>query len=141
MNAPLTTRALVESDLDDAIALWRETEGVELAEGDDRKELARYLARNPGLSRVAFAEGQLAGAMLCGHDGRRGLIYHLAVAPAWRGCGIGRRLLAEGVDGLRAAGLKRAIILVEKGNTAAREFWLARGFEDIAAANPMGLDL
>lgn len=141
MNAPLTTRALVESNLDAAVALWRETKGVELAEGDDRKELARYLARNPGLSRAAFAGGQLAGAMLCGHDGRRGLIYHLAVAPAWRGRGIGRRLLAEGVDGLRAAGLKRAIILVEKGNTAAREFWLARGFEDIAAANPMGLDL
>lgn len=141
MSAPILTRAMAESDLDAAIALWRESEGVELAEGDSREELARYLVRNPGLSRVALVGARLAGAVLCGHDGRRGLIYHLAVARASRGQGLGRRLVEECVGELRRAGLKRAIILVERDNSPGREFWLARGFEDIAAANPLGLDL
>lgn len=141
MNASIQTRALAAADLDAALALWRQTEGIELAEGDDRAELVGYLARNPGLSRAAFAGDKLVGAVLCGHDGRRGLIYHLAVAADCRGQGIGRRLLEECVAGLRRAGLKRTLILVAKDNAAGREFWIAQGFSEIDAAYPLGLDL
>lgn len=141
MSAAVTTRALGESDLDAALALWGASDGVELAEGDGRAELTRYLARNPGLSRGALAGEALVGAVLCGHDGRRGLIYHLAVAPAWRGRGLGRRLLAEGLAGLRAAGLKRVIVLVAKDNAVGRDFWAAEGFEPIDGADALGLDL
>ena len=77
-------------------------EGVEVAEGDSEEELKEYLLRNPGLSRVAVNDGTIVAAVLCGHDGRRGLIYHLAVDPAYQGREIGQRLLQECVGGCAA---------------------------------------
>ncbi|MEP6937905.1 MAG: GNAT family N-acetyltransferase [Chthoniobacterales bacterium] len=104
-------------------------------------EVEGYLSRNPKLSRVAEEGKMIVGAVLCGHDGRRGLIYHLAVAPAYQSKGIGQRLLQECVRGLREAGLKRAIILVADDNAAGHSFWLRNGWEDVTGALPMGIDL
>lgn len=129
----ITTREFLLADYEGAAALWREAEGVELCEGDSREEIAQYLQRNPGLSRVAEVSGALAGAALCGHDGRRGFIYHLAVAPAFRGRGVGRMLMDDCLRGLRAKGLPRAIILVADDNSLGQEFWLRRGWEKIEA--------
>ena len=124
-------------DYDSAIALWGSVEGVEICEGDSREEIICYLERNPGLSRVAEARGKIVGVVMCGHDGRRGWIYHLAVSPEYRGQQVGRRLLDDCVDGLRKAGLKRGIILVAGDNSAGREFWLRNGWEEIEGAIPM----
>ena len=121
--------------------MWRMVEGVEVAEGDSEGEVKEYLLRNPGLSRVAVNDDTIVGAVLCGHDGRRGLIYHLAVDPAYQGKGIGRRLLQDCVSGLRSAGITRAIILVSGENAKGRSFWLRSGWEDIPGAIPMGLDI
>lgn len=137
---PITTRAFVITDYDRAAALWAEVEGVEICEGDSREEIGIYLERNPGLSRVAEHEGEIIGAVLCGHDGRRGIIYHLAVAAAFRGQGAGRLLMDDCVRGLRAAGIQRAIILVARDNPAGHEFWLRQGWEDIPAL-AMALDV
>ena len=103
--------------------------------------MREYLLRNPGLSRVALEGETIVGAVLCGHDGRRGLIYHLAVAPAHHGKGIGRRLLQECIDGLRKAGIARALILVSGENAKGRTFWLRNGWEDVPGAIVMGLDV
>ncbi len=114
---------------------------MEVAEGDSRQEVRGFLERNPGLSRVAVENGAIVGAVLCGHDGRRGWIYHLAIALAYRGAGVGRLLLGECVRGLLGAGIKRAIILVAGDNPAGHEFWLRNGWEDIEGAIPMARDL
>ncbi|MEY2573557.1 MAG: N-acetylglutamate synthase, partial [Verrucomicrobiota bacterium] len=90
MSGGVTTRAFVMADYDEAIALWTGVEGVEVCEGDSREEIAEYLQRNPGLSRVAEADGKIVGAALCGHDGRRGWIYHLAVASTHRRLKVGQ---------------------------------------------------
>jgi ribosomal protein S18 acetylase RimI-like enzyme len=135
------TREFVIGDYDQAVALWQEEEGVEICEGDSREEITEYLKRNPGLSRVAEVAGAIAGAVLCGHDGRRGFIYHLAVAPKHRGHGIGKMLLKDCVRGLREAGLKRAIILVAGDNPKGHQFWLRSGWEEIAIAIPMSKEL
>ena len=116
-------------------------DGVEVAEGDSEQEVKEYLLRNPGLSRVAVNGDTIIGAVLCGHDGRRGLIYHLAVAPAYQRKGIGQRLLQECISGLRGVGITRALILVSGENAKGRSFWLRNGWEDIPGAIPMGLDL
>lgn len=122
--------------------LWAETEGVEVAEGDSPAELARYLARNPGFSTVALdADGTLVGAVLCGHDGRRGYVYHLAVHPARRGEGIGRAAMKRSLDLLRAAGVVRALLLVAADNDGGARFWQREGWEDMPFAKPMGIDL
>jgi ribosomal protein S18 acetylase RimI-like enzyme len=139
--AAVTTREFVLDDYDGAIALWSGVEGVEICEGDSREEIAEYLKRNPGLSRVAEADGKIVGVALCGHDGRRGWIYHLAVAPAYRRQNVGKMLLDACVNGLRAAGLKRAIILVAGDNPAGHQFWLRHGWENIDGAIAMTKEL
>ncbi|PYJ89284.1 MAG: GNAT family N-acetyltransferase [Verrucomicrobia bacterium] len=141
MSGAVTTREFVIDDYDDAIALWSGLEGIEICEGDSREEMTEYLRRNPGLSRVAEADGKIVGVALCGHDGRRGWIYHLAVAPTHRRRKVGQHLLDACVNGLRASGLKRAIILVAGDNPAGHEFWLRNGWEDIGGAIAMTREL
>ena len=137
----MTTREFVIADYDAAVALWNELDGVEIAEGDSREEIREYLERNRGLSRVAENDGAIVGAALCGHDGRRGWIYHLAVSPSFRGRGVGKLLLDDCMDGLRRAGIKRAIILVADDNPAGHEFWIRNGWEDLDFCVPMGRDV
>ena len=141
MSDGVTTREFVMADYDAAIALWSGVEGVEICEGDSREEMAVYLERNPGLSRVAEADGKIVGAALCGHDGRRGWIYHLAVAQTNRRQKVGKLLLDACVNGLRAAGLKRAIILVAGDNPGGHQFWLRNGWENIDGAIAMTREL
>ncbi len=137
----ISTREFVFGDYERAVALWNEVEGVEICEGDSRADIAGYLARNPRLSRIAEENGTIAGAVLCGHDGRRGFIYHLAVAAAFRGRGVGKLLLDDCVRGLRSAGIQRVIILVAGDNSLGHEFWLRNGWEDITGAVAMARDV
>jgi ribosomal protein S18 acetylase RimI-like enzyme len=141
MSGTITTREFGISDYDVALHLWKRVEGLEIAEGDDRESMAQFLRRNPGLSRVAIYAGAIVGVALCSHDGRRGHIYHLAVDPAYRRSGVGKRLLDECLDGLRKAGVKRAIIMVADNNPCGREFWKRSGWEEIPGAILMGIDL
>src|SRR5437899_12935778 len=112
MRGKIDTRQFSINDYDAARELWQRVEGLEIAEGDDRESVAQFLARNPGLSRVAADRSVMVGVALCGHDGRRGHIYHLAVDPKYHGLGLGKRLVDECLDRLSRAGLQRAIILV-----------------------------
>ena len=74
MSDNINTREFSISDYDGALQVWQRVEGVEIAEGDDREGVAQFLARNPGLSRVAIDGPAIVGVALCGHDGRRGHI-------------------------------------------------------------------
>jgi ribosomal protein S18 acetylase RimI-like enzyme len=133
---------MTSDDLDAVRRLWASVEGVELAEGDNVEELRRYLARNPGLSTVAVDDsGAIVGAVLCGHDGRRGLIYHLAVASPQRGRGVGRAVMRRSLAALKAEGITRVLLLVATDNADGQAFWRREGWEDMAFAQPMGLDL
>jgi GNAT superfamily N-acetyltransferase len=69
------------------------------------------------------------------------MIYHLAVAPRYRGRGIGKLLIEDCLRGLRQAGLKRAIILVAGDNSDGHEFWLRNGWEDLDFAIAMSKEL
>jgi ribosomal protein S18 acetylase RimI-like enzyme len=141
VSGKIITREFSIDDYDAALALWQRVEGLEIAEGDDRESVAQFLLRNPGLSRVALDGFRVVGVVLCGNDGRRGHIYHLAVDPAYRGCGIGKRLVDECLERLRATGVLRAIILVEDNNFGGAEFWKRAGWENIPSAVPMGIDV
>lgn len=137
----IQTRKFVIEDYEAAVELWKRVEGVEIAEGDDREGVAQFLARNPGLSRVATDGSIMIGVAFCGNDGRRGYIYHLAVDPNYRGQGLGKRLVGECLEGLRRLGLQRANILVATDNPRGREFWSKCGWEELDGAIGMGIGL
>jgi ribosomal protein S18 acetylase RimI-like enzyme len=134
----IQTREFCIDDYDAAVDLWNRVEGLDVAEGDDRETIRRFLLRNPGLSRIAVARAKIVGAVLCGHDGRRGYVYHLAVDPGYQGRGLGRRLIDECLAGLKKVGLERTNILVAKDNPRGLEFWRRCGWEDLDGASPMG---
>ena len=137
----IQTREFRIDDYDAAVALWNRVEGLDVAEGDDRETIGRFLGRNPGLSRIAAEGTEIVGAVLCGHDGRRGYIYHLAIDPKYHGRGLGRRLIDECLAGLKCTGVERANILVAKDNPRGLEFWRRCGWEDLDGAAAMGRDV
>jgi ribosomal protein S18 acetylase RimI-like enzyme len=136
-----TLRAMKPTDIPAAIALWNSAEGVSVAEGDSPEELEEYLHRNPLASHVALSGDELVGAVLAGHDGRRGFLYHLAVHPTQRGKGVGRELVEHSLKVLKMQNVKRVLILVAQDNVAGRSFWSRCGWEGMDFAAPMGIDL
>jgi len=130
MRAPARwrLRALTLADYRAVLALWRASEGIGLSEADRRPGIAAYLRRNRKMSVVAEAGGRIVGAVLCGHDGRRGYLHHLAVAPAWRRRGIGRALVAAALARLRSAGIAKCNLFLYDANAAGRAFWLKHGW-------------
>ena len=110
MSGKIVTREFSIDDYDATLQLWQRVEGLEVAEGDDKEGVAQFVTRNPGLSRVAIDGSKIVGVAMCGHDGRRGYIYHVAVDPAYRRYGLGKRLVQECLDGLRRVGIMRALL-------------------------------
>ena len=98
----LQFRAFVSADTILARVLWEATPGVGLGESDEPEAINTFLARNPGTSFVATDGEVLVGTILCGHDGRRGLIHHLATKRSHRRLGLGTTLLRAGLKALRA---------------------------------------
>ena len=122
-------RAFESSDIPDALALWRAADGVVLRDADEAAPLGQYLERHAASSFVAVSESRVIGAVLCGHDGRRGYVYHLAVERAHRGRGIGRALATRALDALREDGIDKCHLMVVTENAAARAFWTALGWQ------------
>lgn len=125
---PVRIAPMTADDYDEVIELWRTTPGIGLGVGDEREGVAASLARNPGLSLVARRGEALVATVLCGHDGRRGSINHLAVVPAERGRGLGRELVARCLAGLAAEGIGKCNIVVYARNADGLSFWGAMGW-------------
>jgi N-acetylglutamate synthase len=112
------------------LSLWQAAEGVGLSEADSREGITRFLACNPGLSFVVYVGETLAGAVLSGHDGRRGYIHHLAVDPAYRRQGIGQALVEQCLAALAQAGIDKCHLFVFRQNMAALQFWQRTGWTE-----------
>lgn len=117
-----------QADYGEVFSLWRSAEGIGLGESDTREAIAAFLARNPGLCFVARDGDLLVGAILCGHDGRRAYLHHLAVAPSHRRRGVGRLLASRCVEALRLLGISRCHLFVFRSNRNARAFWEREGW-------------
>ena len=115
-------------DYPDVIVLWQNSEGIGLSAADTLPAISAYLARNPGHSFVARDHSLLVGAVLCGHDGRRGYLHHLAVAPAYRRQGIGQALVEHCMSHLKAVGIDKCHIFVYSANQAGQAFWKQTGW-------------
>lgn len=124
-------RAFTIADYESAHRLWSSIEGLGLNESDTPEAIAAFLDRNPGFSAVATdPSGMVIGTILCGHNGRAGSINHLAVAPAHRGQGFGKRLVEYVFARLAEANIPRCNIFVYNDNHGGNDFWLKTGWND-----------
>lgn len=121
---------MIPADYDDVIAFWKAQPGIGLNESDGRRQIGDYLARNPGMSLLARDGNQIIGAVLCGHEGRRGYLHHLAVATSHRGRGIGRTLVLLCLEKLGACGIAKCNIFVYAANADGLGFWRALDFAE-----------
>ena len=119
---------MTSADVAEARILWARTEGISLQEADSPEALMSYLERNSGCSFVAREGAQLAGVALAGHDGRRGYLHHVAVAPAYRKQGIGRRLVESCLSALRDRGIFKCHLFVLNDNVEGMKFWASLGW-------------
>lgn len=115
-------------DYDAVRALWEQTEGVGLSDADTQESIDAYLRRNPGLSFVARDDGQLVGAVLCGHDGRRGYLHHLAVSKSYRRQRIGSSLVEHCLAMPGSLGILKCNIMVFADNGDGATFWERGGW-------------
>lgn len=123
--------AMEKCDLEESISFWSSMPGIKLQEsGEDSQEgLSSFLDRNHGLSYTAKLSGRIVGTVMCGHDGRRGFIYHLAVAPELRRKGIAKRLLEMPLEGLGKAGIPKCTLFVLNDNAVGKAFYESAGWK------------
>lgn len=130
MAKMITTQKMTMRHYDQVAALWAATEDMSPRRDDMRENIRRYLRRNPGLSVVALEGDRVVGAVLCGHDGRRGVLHHLAVAQEYRRKGIGKKIEKAVVANLRQVGIAKAWILILAENDSGRKFWKSMGWKE-----------
>lgn len=119
-------------DYEAVIELWSNAgEGIHLGQSDTFEEIAKKLERDAQLFLVAERDGRLVGAVMGGFDGRRGLIYHLAVHPSERKQGIASALMAELEKRMRSLGCRRVYLLVTPENVTAQKFYEKRGWQQM----------
>jgi N-acetylglutamate synthase len=128
--AKITIREMTPRDYLHAFTLWSRSEGMGLSGADSRVAIVAYLRRNPGLSLVACRGPEVVATVLCGHDGRRGFLHHLAVARPYRGQGLGARLVATCLTKLAAAGIDKCHIFLHADNKNGRRFWSRMGWKE-----------
>lgn len=125
-----------------AYALWETSgPGVHPGRSDAPDEIAKKLQRDPDLFLVAEAGGKIIGSVIGGYDGRRGLIYHLAVAAEYRRSGVGQALMDEVEARLRQKGCLKAYLLVVNGNDIAARFYEKRGWQAMDSVSLYGKEL
>ncbi len=116
------------TDYNSVMALWRLSDGIALGESDSREGFEQFLTRNPGLSLVVRNDSGVVGAVLCGHDGRRGYLHHLAVTASHRRRGIGTALVRQCLAQLHALHIPKCNIFLLRGNEAGLRYWNNNGW-------------
>lgn len=118
------------SNYKDIFILWTSTPGMGLRNLDDSKEgIDKFLRRNPTTNFIAEEDGKIVGSILCGHDGRRGYVYHTAVDMRYRGKGIGKKLVNSVINALKREGINKAALVVFTNNEVGNGFWRSMGWE------------
>lgn len=122
-------RRMEPADYDRIYALWKTIKGFGIRSIDDSREgVERFLKRNPTTSVVAEAQGEIVGAILCGHDGRRGCFYHVCVKEEYRKHGIGKRMAQAAMEALREEHISKVNLIAFRSNEVGNRFWQRMGW-------------
>ena len=117
-------------DYEGAIDLWKTDPNIGLGSADDKDNIERFLDRNPGLSKVVCAGEEIVATVLCGHDGRRGHVYHLFVDEKYRRKGLGRKIVDNCLEALRKEGINKCHLFPFKRNELGKNFWKATAWKE-----------
>ena len=122
-------RVMKPDEHSQVMRIWKESEGVNVTKSDDKKGVAKYIKKNPGLSFVALNDkNKIIGVILSGHDGRLAYINHLAVDKKYRSFGIGKALTEKCLRKIKKLGMIKCTLFVFNDNVKARDFWLKNGW-------------
>ncbi len=122
-------RAMTLNDYEKVHDLWMKIKGFAIRSIDDSKEgVERFLNRNSGISVVAEEDGKIIGAILCGHDGRRGCMYHVCVDPDYRLKGIGKSMVVFAMEALKKEKINKVSLIAFTKNDIGNAFWKEIGW-------------
>ena len=129
MGGAMQIRLMQTGDYDDVHDLWMSIKGFAIRSIDDSREgYERFLERNPTTSVVAVEDGKIVGAILCGHDGRRGCLYHVCVHPKYRRRGIGRSMVVFCMNALKEEKISKVSLIAFTANDIGNAFWKTIGW-------------
>ena len=125
-----TIKTMTIEDYQGLYALWKTIRGFGMRSIDDSREgVERFLDRNPGTSVVAVSgDGCVVGGILCGHDGRRGCLYHVCVREDWRRMGIGKAMVVYCMNALKAERINKVSLIAFTANDVGNAFWKRIGW-------------
>jgi len=123
----LMIRPFQLADETPVVQLWREC-GLVVPWNNPHKDIRRKLGVHAELFLVGTDGAQLIATIMAGYDGHRGWINYLAVAPAYRRRGIGRRMVEEIQTRLQALGCPKINLQVRSSNTGVIKFYQKLGF-------------
>ena len=126
---PLLVRAVADGDEPAVVALWRDC-GLTRPWNDPHADIAFARGKPNSDVLVGLADGRIVASAMVGHDGHRGAMYYVSVAPPERGRGYGRRIVAAAEDWLRQRGVRKANLLVRRGNEDVLGFYGDLGYEE-----------
>ena len=124
-----TLRPMLIEDYENVYKLWMTIDGFGIRSIDDSKAgVARFIKRNPTTSVVAEADGKIVGAILCGHDGRRGCFYHVCVQKEYRKHGIGKAMAVFCMKALQEEEINKVSLIAFQSNEGGNQFWKKVGW-------------
>ena len=124
-------RVMTIDDYDGVYALWKKIKGFGIRSIDDSREgVERFLKRNPTTSVVAVEDGKVVGSILCGHDGRRGCLYHVCVDEAYRRHGIGKDMVVYAMKALQDEKINKVSLIAFTQNDIGNAFWNTIGWTE-----------
>lgn len=123
-------RVMTMEDYEQVHQLWMEIHGFGIRSLDDSKEgVERFLKRNPTTSMAALMDGKIVGAILCGHDGRRGCLYHVCVRESYRKHGIGQQMVKACLAALQEEKINKVNLIAFRKNEVGNRFWQSLGWK------------
>ena len=127
----MVIREMTMEDYEQVYRLWKKIRGFGIRSIDDSREgVKRFLKRNPTTSVVAEEDGRIVGSILCGHDGRRGCLYHVCVDEEHRRRGIGKAMVVKAMEALKAEEINKVCLIAFTKNDIGNAFWNTIGWTE-----------
>ena len=127
----MVIREMTMEDYEQVYRLWKKIRGFGIRSIDDSREgVERFLKRNPTTSVVAEEDGRIVGSILCGHDGRRGCLYHVCVDETHRRRGIGKAMVVKAMEALKEEKINKVCLIAFTKNDIGNAFWNTIGWTE-----------